>query len=83
MANLEFVDAQSNQPEKDHSHAGDGGWWGTAKVVSLKQEVNIGPKLDAFSTRHGQQPIIIKHRVETLNPLWVDVAVAHNPWAHP
>lgn len=69
-------------PEKDHAHAGYGGGWGTAEVVSFKQKVNVGSELDAFSAGHGQQPIIIEHRVQALNPLRVYVAIAHNPWIH-
>lgn len=69
-------------PEEDHAHAGYRGWRRAAEVVSLEQEVDVGPELDALSAGHGQQPVVIQHRVQALDPLWVDVTVAHNPRAH-
>lgn len=50
--------------------------------MRLKKEVNIGSKLNAFSTRQRQEPIIIKDRIQTLNPLRVDVAITDNPRSH-
>lgn len=50
--------------------------------MSLEEEVDVGSELDALSAGHGQQPVVIQHRVQALDPLWVDVTVAHNPRAH-
>lgn len=71
--------AHATLPEEDHSHARDGGGRRAAQVVRLEEEVDVGSELDALPGRHRQQPVVVEHRVERLDPLRVDVAVAHDP----
>lgn len=66
-------------PEENHSHSWDGGWTGTTQVMRLENEVDVWTKLNALSTRHSQQPVIIKDGVEWLNPLWINVTIAYDP----
>lgn len=39
-------------PEENHAHAGDGGWRGAAQIVGLKQEVDVGAKLNPLTAGH-------------------------------
>lgn len=73
---------RADGPEEDHAHARYGGRRGATEVVGLEEEVDVGSELDALSAGHGQQPVVIQHRVQALDPLWVDVPVAHDPRAH-
>ena len=66
-------------PQEDHAHSGDGGRGGRAQIMRLKQEVDVGPKLDSLSGGHGQETVVIQHWVERLHPLWVNVTVTDNP----
>jgi len=50
--------------------------------VSFKQEVDVRPELDPLARGHGQEPVVVKDRVEGLDPFRVDVPVAHNPRMH-
>ena len=47
--------------------------------MRLEQEVDIGTKLYALSGGHGEEAVVVQHRVEGLYPFWVNVSVAHNP----
>lgn len=69
-------------PEEDDAHAGDGGGGSTAQVMGLEQEVDIRAELNAFSARHRQQTVVVQDGVQGLHPLWVDIAVAHDPRTH-
>ena len=66
-------------PQEDHAHSGDGGRGGTAQIVCLKQEVDVGAKLDSLSRGHGQETVVVQDGIERLYPLWVNVAVTDNP----
>lgn len=72
----------NDRPEEDHAHARYGGRRGAAEVVSLEEKVDVGSELDALSAGHRQQPVVVQHRVQALDPLWVNVTVAHDPRAH-
>ena len=50
--------------------------------MRLKQEVDVGSKLYSLPGRHGQESVVIQDRVQGLDPLRVDVAVAHDPRLH-
>ena len=40
--------------------------------MALKNEVDVVGKLDALPIGHGEQPVVIQHTVERLNPpAWV------------
>ena len=43
----------SGVPEEYHAHSGDSSWGGTAQVMGLEQEVDIGTKLDSLTRGHG------------------------------
>lgn len=47
--------------------------------MGLKQEVDVGSKLDPLSRWHGEQSIVVKDRVERLDPLRVDVTITDDP----
>lgn len=50
--------------------------------MSLEEEVDVGSELDALPAGHGQQPVVIQHRVQALDPFWVYIPIAHNPRVH-
>ena len=47
--------------------------------IGFEDEVDVGAELDALARRHRQQPVVVEHRVERLDPLGIDVAVAYDP----
>ena len=47
--------------------------------MGFKQKVDIWSKLDPLSRRHGEKAVVIQYRVQGLDPLWVNVTIAHNP----
>lgn len=47
--------------------------------MSLKQEIDIRSELDPLPIRQCQQLIIVKDRVERLDPLRVNVTIAYYP----
>lgn len=63
LADFGCVKRSEALPEEDHAHAGDGGWWGAAQIVGLKQEVDVGAELNPLTAGHREQAIIIQHRV--------------------
>ena len=65
--------------EEDHPHPRDGRGRRELEVVRLEDEVDVGAELDALARRHREQPVVVEHRVERLDPLGVDVAVADDP----
>ena len=65
--------------EEDHAHPGDCRGGGELEVVGLEDEVDVRAELDAFSRGHREQPVVVEDRVERLDPLGVDVAVADDP----
>ena len=50
--------------------------------MRLKQEVDVGSKLDPLSAGHSEQAVVVQDRVQTLYPLWIYVPVTHDPRAH-
>lgn len=50
--------------------------------MRFKDEVHIWAKLNPFSARHGEQPIVIQDRIQRLDPLRVDIAIADDPGVH-
>eukprot|EP00962_Isochrysis_galbana_P019611 scaffold5708_cov107-Isochrysis_galbana.AAC.11 len=47
--------------------------------MRLEDEVDVGAKLDALAVGHGEQPVVVEHRVERLDPLGINIAVADDP----
>jgi hypothetical protein len=66
-------------PKKYHSHSRHSGWRGTTQIMSFKYKVNIGAKLNPFSTGHSEQSIIIQDRIQRFNPLRINVTITDYP----
>ena len=47
--------------------------------MCLKEEVDIGSKLDSLSGRHGQEPVVIQNGIQGLDPLRINVTITNNP----
>ena len=75
----EFAEVEVLLAEKDHAHPGDGGWRRVRQIDRLEDEVDVGSELDPLAVRQRQQPVIVEHRVQRLDPLRVHVAVADDP----
>jgi hypothetical protein len=65
--------------EEEHRRARHRGGRRELQVVALEDEVHVRPELNALAGRERQQPVIVEHGVERLDPLGVDVAVADDP----
>mmetsp|Transcript_52218 Transcript_52218/g.93174 ORF Transcript_52218/g.93174 Transcript_52218/m.93174 type:complete len:276 (+) Transcript_52218:6134-6961(+) len=63
----------------DHGHTADRGRRSKSQGVGLEHKIDVVAKLDPLSVGHGQQPVVIQDGVEGLDPLGVDISVAHNP----
>ena len=65
--------------EVDHPHPRHRRRRGELQVVRLEDEVDVRPELDALAARHRQQPVVVQHRIQRLDPFRIDVAVADHP----
>lgn len=54
-------------------------WRGKLEGVTLENEVDIICKLYTFSARQSEETVVIKHAIEGLNPLRINVAIANDP----
>lgn len=49
------------------------------EVVTLEDEVDVVGELDTLTVGQRQQAVIVQNRVQTLDPLRIDVTIANDP----
>ena len=64
---------------EDHTHPRHRRRRCELQVVSLEYEINIGAKRNSLTCGEGQEVVVIKDTVESLDPLGVHITITNNP----
>ena len=75
------IDLHSVVAEPDHTTTGDSSKSGVLEGLNFEHDANVRRQIETLSVWQGEELVVVKHGIQVLDPLGVNISVEYDPMA--